>query len=277
MAAMKILLVEDDEAMGSILSHTLRSGGYQVTWAKDGVQALSLAKTSAPDLIITDFVFPAGGGATLVQRLRVGPQTQMTPIIVLSAVPKELITATVGADLRAYYLPKPYKKADLLSLVEGLLQGSVYENFLLHQPGSENAPPAPKPSRGTVVIISPAKEERANVRSALEKKDFRVIEAADGAEVLSALGLDSGSARADAPRPNLIVLDAQADSDSGHAINARLSHEPSTRSVPVLVLTSGREQRAAFSDAMNVSAFLDKPVDPTRLLRHVEELLPAKR
>jgi CheY-like chemotaxis protein len=276
MAGPKVMLVEDDEDMGMIISHTLRSVGYTVTWAKDGIQALASAKTSPPDLIVSDFMFPAGGGATFFQRLRMSPQTQSAPIVILSAVPKELIAATVSPDNSTYYLSKPYKKAELLSLIEGMLQGSQYPNFLLHETPAPAAPAPPKPSRGTVLVVAEGKEDRAALRAALEVKDFRIVEATDGAEAMSALGLDAGSARPDVLRPNLIIVDAQTDVGSGHVITDRLMREQSTRSVPVLVLTAKREMRAAFSDAANVSAFLDKPIDPARLLRHAEELVPAK-
>jgi CheY-like chemotaxis protein len=272
----KVMLVEDDEDMGMIISHTLRSVGYQVTWAKDGIQALSSAKTSLPDLIVSDFMFPAGGGANFFQRLRMAPQTQSTPIVILSAVPKELIAAAVPPDPLTFYLVKPYKKAELLSLIEGMLQGSNYPTFLLHETPADAAAPAPKPSRGTVLVIAEGKEDRAMLRAPLVDKGFQVVETSDGAEALSALGLDAGSTRPDALRPNLIIVDAQTDAGSGHVINARLMREQATRAVPVIVVTAKREMRAAFSDASNVVAFLDKPVDPARLLRHAEELIPVK-
>jgi CheY-like chemotaxis protein len=276
MAGSKILLVEDDEDIGMLISHTLRSVGYQVTWAKDGIHALTSAKIAPPDLIVSDFMFPAGGGATFFQRLRMAPQTQSAPIIILSAVPKELIAAAVAPNPITYYLPKPYKKAELLSLVEGVLQGSSYPSLLLNQTPSPAAAPAPKPSRGTVLVIAEAKEDRAALRWPLEEKNFKVVEAVDSAEAVSLLGLDAGSASPDALRPGLIVIDGQTDLGSGHVINARLMREPSTRSIPVLVMTAKKEMRAAFFDASNVSAFLDKPIDPARLLRHAEELIPVK-
>ncbi|MFI5349507.1 MAG: response regulator [Elusimicrobiota bacterium] len=271
----RILVVEDDEDMGMLLSHTLRSVGYQVTWSKDGIQALTSARNSPPDLIVSDFMFPAGGGANFFQRLRMAPQTQSVPIVIMSGVPKELISAAVPRDSSTYYLPKPYKKAELLSLIEGMLQGSNYPNFLLHQLPPEGTPPAPKPSRGTVLVIAEGKEDRAALRAPLGGKDFTVVEAADGAEALSALGFDAGSGRPDVLRPQLIIIDAQTDVGSGHVINARLMREQATRSVPVIVVTAKREMRAAFSDANNVSVFLDKPVDPARLVRHAEELVPV--
>lgn len=91
----KVMLVEDEEEMGMIVSAALRSAGYQVTWAKDGIQALNMAKASPPDLIVSDFVIPAGGGATFFQRLRMVPQTQAAPIIILSSHPRERVAPGV--------------------------------------------------------------------------------------------------------------------------------------------------------------------------------------
>jgi CheY-like chemotaxis protein len=276
MAALNLMLVEDDPDMGMIVSHTLRGAGYQVTWAKDGIQAMQMAKQFPPALIISDFMFPAGGGATFFQRLRMGAATQSTPIIILSAVPKELIAAAVGADVNAYCLPKPYKKNELLSLVEGLIQGSSYPELLLHAPQSSTHLPKAKPSRGAVLVVSANGEDRALIRTTLKSKDFSVAEAGDGAEAMSLLGLEGGSVSPDAVRPNLIFIDADIDFGAGHLINARLAREASTRSVPVVVITGGKEMRAAFSDATNVVAYLNKPLDPQRLLRHAEEIVPAK-
>ncbi len=276
MAAAKLLLVEDDPDMGMLVSHALRGAGYQVTWVKDGVQAMQAAKASPPDLIVSDFMFPAGGGATFFQRLRLSGHTQSTPIVILSAVPKELIAATVGADVNAYYLPKPYKKDEFLGLIADMLKGEASPAFQLHEAPAETSSPGPRPARGTVLIIGEKEEDRALIRGTLERKGFHVAEARDGAETMSVLGLDGGSLSLNTLRPNLIILDAQIDFGSGSMINARLELEPLTHSIRVLVVTPNRALRAAFADATNVAAFIDSPIDPARLLRHVEELFPVK-
>jgi DNA-binding response OmpR family regulator len=281
--AVNILLVEDDPSMGMLISQILGAAGYQVAWAKDGMQAMQMAKQSRPALIISDFMFPAGGGATFFQRLRMSAQTTLIPIVILSSAARELIAATVAPDVNAYYMPKPYNKAELLTLIAGLSAGAADSAFLLHQ-GSAASPaarapapaPAPKAARGCVIVIAGNAEERVLIRLPLEKKGFRVVEAGDGAAALSTLGLTGGALSADTTRPNLIVLDAELDLGTGHLLNARLALEPSTHSVPVLVVTGGKEMRAAFSDAANVAAYLNKPLDPERLLRHVEELIPVR-
>ena len=275
MAAPKVMLIEDDEEMGMLTSHSLRSLGYEVSWTKDGIQAMAALRTSVPDIIVSDFNFPAGGGVNFISRLRMAPQTQSVPVIIVSGVAVELIASVVPADTRTYFIPKPYKKAELLGLIEGMLQGSDYPTFLL-QKSAADAAAAPKPSRGIVLIVAEGKEDRAALRAPLEEKGFRIVEAAGGAEALAALGFDAAPARPDAVRPNLIIIDAQADAGAGHLINDRLMREQATHSVPVIVVTAKREMRAAFSDASNVSAFLDKPIDPARLLRHAEELVPVK-
>ena len=63
---------------------------------------MQMAKQIPPALIVSDFMFPAGGGATFFQRMCMAASTQATPIIILSSVPKELIAAAVGSDVNAY-------------------------------------------------------------------------------------------------------------------------------------------------------------------------------
>ena len=276
MTSVCVMLVEDDPGLGMIISHSLRSAGYRVVWAKDGIQAMQLAKQHSPALIVSDFMFPAGGGATFFHRLRMLSETASVPLVILSALPKEQIAAAVGAEAHAHYLLKPYKKDELLGLIAGLLAGEANSVRQLHDAPGHVAPPKPKPARGTVLIIDGKGEQRALARSTLQKKGFLVVEADDGAAAIGALGLDGGVRSHNAVLPNLIVLDAQIDSGAGHLIADRLAREAATHSVPVLVITAGKEMRAAFSHATNVVAYLEKPLDPQRLLRHAEELVPVK-
>lgn len=276
MAALHVLLVEDDSEMAMILTHTLSAAGYQVAWAKDGVEAVSMAKESPPDLVISDFQFPAGGGGTFLQRVRMAPELALVPVVILSGLPQELIGESVGADMNVYFMPKPYKKDELLGLIARMLAGSADPIALLHREEAVIPLPGPKPARGSVLVIDGDAAERALIRAELEKKGFLVAETGDGGGAMSLLGLEGGSARPDEARPDLIVLDAGIDFDSGHLINARLLNGPATSAVPVIVITAGAEMRAKFSGAKNVAAYLSRPLDPKYLLRHAEKLVPVR-
>ena len=80
-----ILLVEDNEDNRIIYSTVLRHVGYDVIEAEDGVQAVALAKSAKPDLILMDISIPHMDGWEATKILRQDPATSATPIIALTA------------------------------------------------------------------------------------------------------------------------------------------------------------------------------------------------
>ena len=81
----KILLVEDNEMNRDMLSRRLMKKGYELVMALDGEQALEMAHTEAPDLILMDISLPGLDGWEATRRLKARPETQAIPIIALTA------------------------------------------------------------------------------------------------------------------------------------------------------------------------------------------------
>ncbi len=81
----KILLVEDNEMNRDMLSRRLLKKGFEVVMALDGEQALEMARTEAPDLILMDISLPGLDGWEATRRLKARPETQAIPIIALTA------------------------------------------------------------------------------------------------------------------------------------------------------------------------------------------------
>jgi two-component system cell cycle response regulator DivK len=80
-----LLLVEDNEDNRIIYSTVLRHVGYEVVEAYDGVEAISLARSLHPDLILMDISIPEMDGWEATRRLRLDPDTRSIPIIALTA------------------------------------------------------------------------------------------------------------------------------------------------------------------------------------------------
>ncbi len=81
----KILLVEDNEMNRDMLSRRLIKKGYEVVMAMDGEQAIEMARSEAPDLILMDISLPGLDGWEATRRLKAMPETQAIPIIALTA------------------------------------------------------------------------------------------------------------------------------------------------------------------------------------------------
>ena len=81
----KILLVEDNELNHDMLSRRLTRRGFEVVIAVDGAQGVALALAESPDLILMDMSLPVMDGWEAAQRLKAAPETQVIPIIALTA------------------------------------------------------------------------------------------------------------------------------------------------------------------------------------------------
>jgi len=120
---MKILVCEDDIIMIKAIEHKLKSEGYTIDVATDGIQASEKISNNEYDLIMTDLLMPFFGGLELVNKVR-NEMKLKVPIIVLTRVGNEdtIIEAfKLGAD---DYVTKPFSPAVLMKRVEALLRRS---------------------------------------------------------------------------------------------------------------------------------------------------------
>ena len=81
-----VLLAEDHEANSTMLSNALKSHGYQVTPANDGVEALAVAREINPDIILMDIQMPNLDGLEATRQIRADPLLRGIPVIALSAL-----------------------------------------------------------------------------------------------------------------------------------------------------------------------------------------------
>ena len=117
---MRILVVEDDARMASLLSRALREAGYAVDVVSDGITAAQRGSAGGYDLVLLDILLPGIDGFTLCQRLRAASAT--TPILMLSAR-SEIADRVRGLSLGADdYLPKPFAVEELRARVAALLR-----------------------------------------------------------------------------------------------------------------------------------------------------------
>ena len=116
-----ILIVDDSASMRNMVSATLQSAGHKVQDAGDGAQALTKAKASSFDAVITDLNMPVMNGIELVKNLRALPSYRYTPILLLtteSASDKKIEGKEAGAT---GWLVKPFNPEKLLATVGRVL------------------------------------------------------------------------------------------------------------------------------------------------------------
>jgi DNA-binding response OmpR family regulator len=116
-----ILIVEDDPEAARILELSLKRERFNTIVALNGTQGLAAAQTQHPDLVLLDLMMPDIDGYEVCRRIRANPHTANLPIIVVSAKTQDAdkqMAAQLGAN---GYLTKPYRRADLLNMIQACL------------------------------------------------------------------------------------------------------------------------------------------------------------
>lgn len=113
----KVLLVEDEPAQREVIAYNLEAEGFDVVQAGDGEEALLLVEEEAPDIIILDWMMPNLSGIEVCRRLKMRPETNKIPVIMLSARGEEVDRVRgleTGAD---DYVIKPFSILELMARV----------------------------------------------------------------------------------------------------------------------------------------------------------------
>ena len=122
MIAPKIMVVEDEEPLCVLLRYNLEAEGYQVEVVNRGDEAELRLQENVPDLLVLDWMVPAISGIELCRRLRMRPETERLPIIMLTARGEEsdrVRGLSTGAD---DYLVKPFSTPEFIARVRALLR-----------------------------------------------------------------------------------------------------------------------------------------------------------
>jgi CheY-like chemotaxis protein len=117
----RILLVEDNEFNRDMLSRRLLRRGFQVDMATDGPNALDVARSSPPDVILMDLGLPGMDGLEVVRRLKAMGKTRAIPILALTAHALPADRALAQEAGCNDYDTKPVDMARLLAKIERLL------------------------------------------------------------------------------------------------------------------------------------------------------------
>jgi DNA-binding response OmpR family regulator len=120
----KILLVDDDKTLQTVLTRYLEKRGYSVRVVNSGTNALKLFSQDPPDLVVSDVMMPGMDGWEFCRRLRATRPGQLVPFIFLTAK-KDLEDRVQGHHIGADdYITKPFEPLELLAKIESQLERS---------------------------------------------------------------------------------------------------------------------------------------------------------
>jgi len=120
----RVLIVDDEPNIVTSLEFLMRGDGYEVLVARNGEEALQLAESFRPDIVVLDVMMPQRSGFEVCQKIRENPVLGDVKIVMLTAKGRD-VEKEKGLYLGANaYITKPFSTKELMNTVRGLLPRS---------------------------------------------------------------------------------------------------------------------------------------------------------
>lgn len=113
----KILVVEDDPSLRTVIRLVLEQAGHDIAEAANGRVALQQMDSEAPELVVVDSKMPILSGAQLIEKIRAEPAHARLPVVMLTGLPGSVPEGS-GADA---IVAKPFEKSQFLDVIDRLL------------------------------------------------------------------------------------------------------------------------------------------------------------
>jgi two-component system cell cycle response regulator len=277
----RILVVDDVATNRIVMKVKLAAACYSVDQAGSGAEALRLAATGRPDLILLDVLMPDMSGLEVCRRLKTDPETADIPVILVTALAdraSKMAGLEAGAD---DFLTKPVDEVTLLARVRSLLrardtvrelrergENGVGLGFAEAMAGFEGME---RPGR--IWLIAPGSKGAVVWKTALDDKvrgDVRVV---PRETALTEIGVAQGEA------VDVFVISADlAHRNEGLRLLSDLRSRPATRhAATLMVLPEGDSERAAIALDLGASDILYDPVDTQEMEIRIRAQLGRKR
>ncbi len=121
----KILIVDDDLIIRSLLRHTLGSEAYLLFEAENGQQAMEIVQRELPDLILLDVMMPVMNGIAVLRRLQADERTRQIPVIIITALTDEKDVATSLEAGAIDHITKPFSELIVRTRVKAVLRNRM--------------------------------------------------------------------------------------------------------------------------------------------------------
>jgi len=247
----KILIIEDEAEAAELLASRLMAAGYEVITAPDATFAIKETHQFKPNLIILDMMLPGGGGAAVLDRLKLSVYTNRIPVLVLTGMGLGEAQKKVEKFGVKKIVQKPYDAQQLLTEIKNILGGRTDET-------------SAKP-RILVVDDDPHILDLLNNR--LIANGYDVIMASDGEEALQQIK---------AGKPNLVIADLMMPHLNGWQLGQKIK-DTAGKSLPVIVLSALIQQEGKSSDMEVGDFYMAKPFEAEKLIAKVKELLDSRK
>ena len=276
--SIKILVVDDEEQIRTVLAEMLTLEGYQVIQAEDGETALGIADLEHPDLVLLDVRMPGMDGFEVAKRLKTDIKTRHIPIVMITAL-TDTADRVRGLDAGADdFLSKPVNDIALFARVRSLTRLKVMMDELRVR----------RATTGQLDITNEAppdtEDDARNGRILLVESEELLAEKLT--EYLSAAGHDISRATTAAEalecsreqEMDIIIVSLHLAGEDGLRLCSQYRSQDETRHVPILLtLDEGDLEQLAKGLDLGVTDYLIRPIDQNELLARTRTQIRRRR
>jgi DNA-binding response OmpR family regulator len=240
-----VLVVEDDVEAYQALASVLSQAGYFPIRARQGEEAVEMARLLRPTAITLDLSLPGMSGWDVLKEIKRDPATRHVPVVIVSMMDSRELGLTLGA---ADYFLKPVDAAALLERMH------------------EIAPLGSPPTAARILLVDDDPAVHDLVGEELSRQGYVVDHAHSGPEGLDLAGRE---------RPDAVVLDLMMEGMSGFEVADALRANDGTAQVPIVVLTAKdltADERAQLQGRIQ-SLVQKRHSVPARLVAAIRELV----
>lgn len=242
----RILIVDDEPNICTTLALIAEAQGYRVRYAQSGSEALAIAESFRPDLLLTDYAMPGMDGFELATRV-----SRMLPGC-------RLYMLTAFADLSGF--PRQPRQPNLTVLVKPLHPARLFE--ALAQPQFTLTSVNPK-----ILNVDDNEMHRYSISRLLKQRGFNVLEATCASEALTKVA-DSDA----------VLLDINMPDMNGFMVCRHIRERSELRNLPIVHFTAsyGDEDGPEKSRDAGADEYFEQPVEPDVLIARLRELVQRK-
>jgi len=238
----RILILEDNDALGNVMVDKLKSEGYVTHLSKDGKEGLEKIDTFAPDLILLDMMLPSLNGFEVLEALnKKGGLGSFPPVIALLNSGQHVeISKILALGVKDYLIKSDFSPDEVLHKVENQLHsaGSVGKEDKLHEEGFR------------ILVVEDDNFLRDLLARKLTHEKYDLLIAANGEEGLELVKNE---------HPSIILLDLILPGMDGFELLAEIKSNPDTANIPVIILSNlGQESDIDKAKKIGADEFLIK-------------------
>jgi CheY-like chemotaxis protein len=265
-AAPRILVVDDDRDVRETVGEFLRSEGFDVVEAANGLEALLQVKRARPAGVVLDLMMPRLGGLDAIKRIRAFDRA--IRVVVITGLPDQELHRQARASGAVAVLTKPISPADLVAA----LRAETAPPAPVQSPAPEPPPAARRAAAGLsapaeILVVTGEPELRVRLEGLLTARGYTVRLVSDAA---------SGVRAVVEKAPTIVLLDIEMAGLSGVGVLPTIvALAPDTK--VIMLSERASDELARRSLAFGAFDCATKPIDPQYLLQSVEAALASRR